>query len=67
MGLIKSAPQPHVRSGHEQKLKPHVDLQFLPFLSHGFLLTGEENDKVLVTILRDTGAYSSLLESAAFI
>ncbi|KAL3987989.1 helicase SRCAP [Sarotherodon galilaeus] len=42
-----------------------VDPQFSPFVSRGFVsLTGEETDRVPVTILRDTGAYHSfLLES----
>lgn len=42
--------------------KGDVDLQFSPFVSRGFVsLTGEETDRVPVTILRDTGAYHSLL------
>ena len=39
-----------------------VDPRFKPFVSHGFVsVTGEESDKVPVTILRDTAAYHSFL------
>ncbi|XP_039863188.1 uncharacterized protein LOC120718658 [Simochromis diagramma] len=65
VGLIKTACSPKVHVEAEQNPKTDVDPQFLPFVACGFVsLTGEENDKVPVTILRDTGAYHSfLLES----
>ncbi|XP_035984480.1 uncharacterized protein LOC118558122 [Fundulus heteroclitus] len=65
VGLIKSTSRPNVRCDIQQKPKVDVDPQFLPFISQGFVsLTGEEKDKVPITILRDTGAHHSfLLES----
>ena len=61
VGLIKSMSISETSSEVEAK----VDDRFLPFISKGFVsFTGEEKDKVPVTILRDTGAYQSfLLES----
>jgi len=61
--LIKSVSISGMTS--ELDANPKVDDCFLPFILNGFVsLTGEEKDKVSVTILRDTGAYQSfLLES----
>lgn len=63
VGLIETAPSsvlPPPDMGGDTM--GDVDPQFSPFVSRGFVsLTGEETDRVPVTILRDTGAYHSLL------
>uniref|UniRef100_A0A3P9JAN5 Gypsy retrotransposon integrase-like protein 1 n=1 Tax=Oryzias latipes TaxID=8090 RepID=A0A3P9JAN5_ORYLA len=53
------------KSSIEQNPQTDVEPNFVPFISHGYVsLTGEDKDKVPVTILRDTGAYQSfMLES----
>ncbi|CAI5695146.1 unnamed protein product [Oreochromis niloticus] len=67
VGLIETAPSSGLPSPDVggSVLGGGVDPQFSPFVSRGFVsLTGEETDRVPVTILRDTGAYHSfLLES----
>lgn len=63
LGLIETAPSsvlPPADVGGDTM--GDVDPHFSLFVSHGFAsLTGEETDRVPVTILRDTGAYHSLL------
>ncbi|CAJ1076939.1 uncharacterized protein LOC118558122 [Xyrichtys novacula] len=49
----------------EAEVNVEVDPRFKPFVSQGFVsVTGEEADKVPVTILRDTAAYHSFILSS---
>lgn len=56
-----SPPVKHTELLPEEKYA-EVDPRFKPFVSHGFVsLTGEQSEKVPVTILRDTAAYHSFM------
>lgn len=60
VGLIKAAPLLETRTVSDSETE--VDARYLPFISKGFVsLTGEDRDKVPVTILRDTGADHSFM------
>lgn len=64
VGFIKTAflPETFLDSEPEPECNGKVDPRFNPFISQGFVsLTGEEKDKVPVTILRDTAAYHSFM------
>ena len=64
VGFINTASPPGKHSEPLPKTEVHgeVDPRFKPFISHGFVsVTGEESDKVPVTILRDTAAYHSFM------
>ena len=57
VGFINTASSPELLPAPE--VKAEIDPPFKPFVSHGFVsLTGRESDKVPVTILRDTAAFS---------
>ncbi|XP_026021698.1 uncharacterized protein LOC113021315 isoform X1 [Astatotilapia calliptera] len=65
VGLIKVVPLPKSHSTLTRDLH-HADVEieprFEPFITKGFVsVTGEERDKVPVTILRDTGAHQSFM------
>ncbi len=64
VGLISATPavsSPSLSPCESEKADP----SFNPFISQGFVsLTGEEKDRVPVTILRDTGAYRSFILSS---
>ena len=59
---IASPPAQHPEPLSELEVHAEVDPRFKPFVSQGFVsITGEESDKVPVTILRDTAAYHSFM------
>ncbi|KAF7661622.1 hypothetical protein LDENG_00257520, partial [Lucifuga dentata] len=56
VGLIKTTPPSE--NFTEPDCEAETDPLYQPFISKGYVsLTGEEKDKVPITILRDTGAY----------
>lgn len=62
VGFIKTASTSLPEPAPEPESNAEVDPCFKPFISQGFVsLTGEEKDKVPVTILRDTAAYHSFM------
>ncbi|CAI5654769.1 unnamed protein product [Oreochromis niloticus] len=63
VGLIKVVSPP-IRPDRIQGCDPEMEVEsrFKPFLSQGFVsVTGEEKDRVPITILRDTGAHKSFM------
>lgn len=63
MGLIKVVSPP-ICPDRTQGCNPEMEVEsrFKTFLSQGFVsVTGEEKDRVPITILRDTGAHQSFM------